>query len=69
MDKNSIYKKALEREKGKVTRISLKFMNSTDNDIVTYLKDKPKQETIKKAIRYYMKKENNGGNENENETN
>lgn len=63
MDKNSIYKKALEREKGKVTRISLKFMNSTDNDIVTYLKGKPKQETIKKAIRYYMKKENNGGNE------
>lgn len=51
MDKSQKYKTALQWEKENVTRISLKFMNSTDNDIVEYLKDKPKQETIKKAMR------------------
>lgn len=60
MGKTETYKKALEWEKDNVTRVSLKFMNSTDADIVNYLKGKPKQETIKRALRLLMEHESGG---------
>ena len=36
------------------TRITIKFMNKGDDDILTYLSDKPKATVIKKALRFLM---------------
>ena len=56
-DKQRRYATALRWEKENAVRISIKLMKSTDSDILDYLKDKPKQTTIKKTLRQLIKEE------------
>lgn len=44
-------------EKENAIRYSIKLMKSTDSDIIEYMEDKPKQTTIKKALRQLIKSE------------
>lgn len=37
--------------------IGIRLQKSTDSDIIDYLEDKPKQTTIKKALRHLIKEE------------
>lgn len=37
--------------------IGIRLQKSTDSDIIEYLEDKPKQTTIKKALRHLIKEE------------
>lgn len=41
--------------KEKTVMYSLRFQRSTDADIIEFLSDKPRQATIKEALREYMK--------------
>ena len=63
MDKQKKNARQYIRDKEKTVFIGVKLQKSTDNDIIQFLDGKQKQTTFKTAIRYYMKKENNGGNE------
>lgn len=56
-DKKHKYEMALQWEKENAVRISIKLLKSTDYDIIEYLEDKPKQTTIKKALRMLIKSE------------
>ena len=62
VDKQRKYAMAALWEKDDVVRVSIKLLKSTDSDIIEYLEDKPKQATIKKALRHYMQSENNSTN-------
>lgn len=56
-DKHNKYITSLKWEKENVIRYSIKLMKSTDSDIIEYMEDKPKQTTIKKALRLLIKSE------------
>lgn len=56
-DKHNKYITSLNWEKENVIRYSIKLMKSTDSDLIEYLEDKPKQTTIKKALRLLIKSE------------
>lgn len=60
-DKKRKYEIALQWEKENVIRYSVKLLKTTDSDIIEYMEDKPKQTTIKKALRQLIKEktENN----------
>lgn len=56
-DKHKKYTTALKWEEKNVIRYSIKLMKTTDLDIIEYMEDKPKQTTIKKALRQLIKEE------------
>jgi len=56
-DKKRKYETALQWEKENVIRYSVKLLKTTDSDIIEYMEDKPKQATIKKALRQLIKEE------------
>lgn len=56
-DKKRKYETALQWEKENVIRYSVKLLKTTDSDIIEYMEDKPKQTTIKKALRQLIKSE------------
>lgn len=56
-DKHNKYQTALIWEKDNVIRYSVKLLKTTDRDIIEYMEDKPKQTTIKKALRLLIKLE------------
>jgi hypothetical protein len=56
-DKKRKYETALQWEKENVIRYSVKLLKTTDSDIIEYMEDKPKQTTIKKALRQLFKEE------------
>lgn len=56
-DKHNKYITSLKWEKENAIRYSVKLLKSTDSDIIEYMEDKPKQTTIKKALRLLIKSE------------
>lgn len=56
-EKKRKYETALQWEKENVIRYSVKLLKTTDSDIIEYMEDKPKQTTIKKALRQLIKEE------------
>jgi len=56
-EKKRKYETALQWEKENVIRYSVKLLKTTDSDIIEYMEDKPKQTTIKKALRHLIKEE------------
>ena len=56
-DKKRKYETSLQWEKENVIRYSVKLLKTTDSDIIEYMEDKPKQTTIKKALRQLIKSE------------
>jgi len=56
-EKKRKYETALQWERENVIRYSVKLLKTTDSDIIEYMEDKPKQTTIKKALRQLIKSE------------
>ena len=56
-EKKRKYETALQWERENVIRYSVKLLKTTDSDIIEYMEDKPKQTTIKKALRQLIKEE------------
>jgi len=50
-------KKKMQWDKENTMHYGFKLQKSTDSDIIAYMEDKPKQTTIKKALRLLIKSE------------
>jgi len=57
MDKQKKNAKQAIWNKENTVFIGIRLQKSTDSDIIEYLEDKPKQTTIKKALRLLIKSE------------
>lgn len=57
LDKQKKNARQAEWDKQNTVFIGIKLQKSTDSDIIEYLQDKPKQTTIKKALRLLIKSE------------
>lgn len=57
LDKQKKNARQAEWDKQNTVFIGIKLQKSTDSDIIEYLQDKPKQTTIKKALRLLIKLE------------
>lgn len=57
MDKQKKNARQAAWNKENTVFIGIRLQKSTDSDIIDYLEDKPKQTTIKKALRQLIKEE------------
>ena len=57
LDKQKKNARQAKWDKQNTVFIGIKLQKSTDSDIIEYLQDKPKQTTLKKAIRLLIKTE------------
>ena len=57
MDKQKKNARQAAWNKENTVFIGIRLQKSTDSDIIEYLEDKPKQTTIKKALRLLIKSE------------
>ena len=57
MDKQKKNARQAAWNKENTVFVGIRLQKSTDSDIIEYLEDKPKQTTIKKALRQLIKEE------------
>ena len=57
IDKKKKNERQYQWDKQNTMFIGVKLQKSTDSDIIEYMEDKPKQTTIKKALRLLIKSE------------
>ena len=57
IDKKKKNERQYQWDKQNTVFVGVKLQKTTDSDIIEYLEDKPKQTTIKKALRLLIKSE------------